>query len=112
MREAAALALHLPDAIETHGDNGDAQILRQDTDAGLECRHLAGFGIVDIAFGENEDAVAAVDGFSGVAETFAEAGKLWQREDVEERDDQRVAELIGPTLGEEPFARRTAHPWQ
>src|SRR6266851_5858593 len=98
MREAAALALHLPDAIETHRDDGDAEILREDADAGLECCHLAGFGIVNFAFGEDEDAVAAVDGFAGVAETFAKAGKSWEREDVEERDDEPVAELIYPAL--------------
>src|SRR5260370_35953640 len=109
MREAAALALHLPDAIETHRDDGDAEILRQDADAGLECCHLAGFGIVDFAFGEDQDAVAAGDGFAGGAETFAEAGKLREREGVEERDDQRGVELIDPALGKEPVTRRAPH---
>src|SRR6266852_8129326 len=112
MRDAAVLALHLPEAIQTDGDDGDAEILRQDAAAGLECGHLACFTVVDFAFGEDQDAVAAVDGFAGVAETFAEAGKLREREDVEERDDQPVAELVGPTLGEEPIARRTAQALQ
>src|SRR6266852_7151096 len=109
MRDAAVLALHLPEAIQTDGDDGDAEILRQDAAAGLECGHLACFGVVDFAFGEDEDAVAAVDGFAGVEETFAKAGKSWEREDVEERDDEPVAELIYPALGEEPVAWWTAH---
>ena len=64
-------AFHLPDAVEAHGDDGDSQILGEEADAGLESGHFAGLGIVDLAFGEDQDAVAAVDGFSGEAKAFA-----------------------------------------
>ena len=78
------LAFHLPDAVEAYGDDGDSQILREQADAGLEFGHFASVGMVDLAFGEDQDAVAAVDGFSGEAKAFAEAGELREREDVEE----------------------------
>ena len=81
--EAAALLLHLPDAVEAHGDDGDLQILGEQADALLEWDHVRCGAIVDDAFGEDEEAVAAVGGFSGEAEAFAEAGKLRQRENVE-----------------------------
>jgi len=102
-------AFHLPDAVEAHGDDGDSQILGEEADAGLESGHFAGLGIVDLAFGEDQDAVAAVDGFSGEAKAFAEAGELREREDVEEGGDEPVAELVGPAFGEEPILWRAAH---
>ena len=70
--------------------------------------HVRGVAIVDDAFGKNEEAVAAVDGFAGEAKAFAKAGKLREREDIEERDDQEIAELPEPAFGEKPFARRMA----
>ena len=86
--EAAVLLLHLPDAIEADGDDGDAEILGEEADAGLERDHVRGVAVVDDAFGEDEKAVATVGGFAGEAEALAEAGKLRQREHVEKRDDQ------------------------
>jgi len=40
--EAAVGALHLPDAVEAHGDDGKAQISGKQADTLLERRHLAG----------------------------------------------------------------------
>ena len=72
----------------------------------MEGDHIWGGTVVDYAFGEDEEAVAAVGGFAGEAETFTEAGKLRQRENIEERDDEEIVELPEPALGEEPFAWR------
>ncbi len=102
------LLLHLPDAIEAHGDDGDAEILGEEADAGLEGDHVRGVAVVDDAFGKDEKAVATVCRFAGEAETLAKAGKLRKRENVEERDDQEIVELPEPALGKEPFARRMA----
>src|SRR5437660_5031857 len=109
MGEAAVFALHLPDSIQAHRNNRDAQIFGQEADAALERSHAPILGIVDFAFGENEHAVVAVNGIAGKAEAFAKTGKLRQRKDVEEQRSEPVAELIGPTPGEEPITRRIPH---
>ena len=109
MGKAAALALHLPDSIQAHRNNRDAQIFGQEADAALERSHAPILGIVDFAFGENEHAVAAVNGIAGKAEAFAKAGKLRQRENIEDQRGEPVAKLIGPAADEEPIARRMAH---
>jgi len=106
--ETAMLLLHLPDAIQAHGNNRDAEILGEEADAGLEGGHVRGAAVVDDAFGENEKAIAAIGGFAGETKALAEAGKLRERENVEERDNQEVAELPEPALGKEPFAGRMA----
>ncbi len=109
MSKAAALALHLPDAVEPHGHDGKAQIFGEQSDARLKRRHAAVLRIVHHALGKNEQTVAAVDGFPRKAKTLAEAGKLRQRENVEKRGDQPVAKLIGPALCKKPLAGRAAH---
>ena len=58
--QAAMLLFHLPNAIEAHGDNGDAEILGEEADAGLEGDHVRGVAVVDEAFGEDEEAVATI----------------------------------------------------
>ena len=106
MREAAMLALHLPQAIDAHGNDGQIQILRQQTNAGLKCRHAGRVAIVDDAFGKYQDAVAAVGGFSGETKTFAKTGELRKRENVEKSDQQEIADLPEPALGEKPIVGR------
>src|SRR5258708_35056730 len=108
MCEAAALLFHLPDAVETHGNYRDLQILREEADALLKGHHFWGGAVVDDAFRENEDAVAAVGGFTGEAEAFAEAGKLRKWEYVEQRNDQKIIQPPEPAFGKEPFVGRTA----
>src|SRR5713101_9418192 len=68
MRQAAPFALHLPHAVKPQGHYGEPQVFAEEADAVLECRHPPVSGIVDLAFGENEEAVAAVDGFPGKSE--------------------------------------------
>src|SRR5260370_14508796 len=109
VREAAVLALHLPDAVQSHRDNRDAKIFGEEADAALERSHAAIFGIIDFAFGKDQHAVAAVDRFAGKAETFSKAGKLRQRANVEQQAGKPVAEMVGPAPGEKPITRRTAH---
>lgn len=106
--EAAVLLLHLPDAVEAEGDNGQAEVLGEEANAGLERDHTGGVAIVDHPLGEDEKAVATIGGFAGEAETLAETRELRKREDVEERNDEKVVELPEPALGEEPFAGRMA----
>src|SRR6266436_1366763 len=72
-------------------------------------RRAISSGDMHFTFGKNEHAVAAVDGFAGEAEALAEAGKLRERENVEEQGSEPVAELISPALGEEPVLRWAAH---
>jgi len=78
--------------------------LGEEADAGLEGDHVGGIAIVDEAFGEDEQAEATVCGFAGEAKTFAEARKLRERENIEQRDHQEIAELPEPAFGEEPVA--------
>src|SRR5208337_3818173 len=100
------LLLHLPDAVEAQGDDGDAEVLGEEADAGLEGDHVRGVAVIDDAFGKDEQAVAAVYRFAGEAEALAEARELRKREHVEERDDEEVIELPEPAFGKEPFAGR------
>src|SRR5258708_30442144 len=109
MSEAAAFSLHLPDAVQSHWNDGQAKIFGEEADATLERSHAAIFGIVDLPFGKDQHAIAAIRGFPGKAEAFAEAGKLRQRKNVEEQGGEPVAELIGPASGEEPLLWRPAH---
>src|SRR6266850_5356682 len=109
MGKAAVFALHLPDAVEADGNDGEAKIFGEQADAALERGHFAGGRVVHFAFGKNQDAIAAVDGFAGKAETLAKAGKLRERKNVEEGGDKPVAKLVGPTFGDKPIARRMTH---
>jgi len=67
--QAAALALHLPDAVESHGHNGNAKIFRAQTDAGLKRRHAA---IRRIVHHERSGALAfdAAHDFRGITRGF------------------------------------------
>ncbi len=55
------LALHLPDAVEAHRNDGDAKVFGEESDATLKGSHAAILGIVDLTLGKNEHAVTAVD---------------------------------------------------
>src|SRR5438105_1063358 len=107
--EAAALPLHLPHAVQMHRNYGNAQVLREQSDARLKRRHAPVLGVVHFAFRKNEDAVTAIDRFTGKAKALAEAGELRQWENVEEGDDQPVAKLVGPPFCKKPIARRMTH---
>jgi len=108
MGEAAVLFLHAPQAVDAHGNHGNVEILREQADAVLERGHLRSVAHVDIAFRKNQDAVAAIDGFTGKTKTFAEAGKTGERKNVEERDNRKIFEPPQETFGERPFVRRVA----
>ena len=82
-REAAALALHLPDAVEAYGDDGDAKIFGKQADAALEGSHFAGISVINDSFGKNQDAIATIHGFAGKAKTLSKTGKLRERKNVE-----------------------------
>jgi len=107
--EAAVGLLHLRDAVEAHGDYREAKILREEADAGLEFGHAAVGSVVDDAFGKNEEAVKTVGGFAGELEAVAEAGKLREGKNVEERGDQPIVYEIEPALGSGPAFGRMAH---
>jgi hypothetical protein len=109
MGETAVFALHFPNAVEAHGNDGYAKTFSKEANAALERCHAAVFGVVDFAFGENEDAVAVIGGFAGEAETFAEAGKLGKGENIEEKGSEPVAKLIGPPFCKKPITWRAAH---
>jgi len=54
------LALHLPDAVEAHGNDREAKILGEQADAALE-RAISPVAVLFLRLRENQDAVAAVD---------------------------------------------------
>jgi len=66
-------------------------------------------GVIHYTFRKDKDGVAAVGGFAGEAEALADAGKFWERKNVEERGKQEIPELIGPVFCEKPFAGRSTH---
>src|SRR2546422_8462045 len=103
MRPAAALAFHLPHAVQAHRRNGNAQVFRKETDAALERGHAA--VVRHFAFGKYQHAVSAVHGFADKPETFAETGPLRQGKHIEKRRDEPIAELIRPAAQEKPIAR-------
>jgi len=53
LSEAAALLFHVPDAVEAHRDDGELQVLREETDALLKRHHFWCGAVVDYTFGEN-----------------------------------------------------------
>jgi len=108
--KAAVFFFHLPHAIEAHGNNRQREIFRQQADAGLKWGHAAVGGIIDFTFRKNQHGITAIGGFAGEAEALPETGKLREWENVEERGDQEVAELVGPALCKKPFTRWSAHP--
>src|SRR5919109_590051 len=106
------LTLHLPHTVEADWYNRDAEIFREQTNAGLKRRHAAVLGVVDFAFGENQHAVPAVHRFSGKTKAFAKAGQLWQGKNVKDRSDQPIAQPVAPASYKKPVARRVMHPLQ
>src|SRR5258708_9737536 len=96
MSEAAAFSLHLPDAVQSHWNDGQAKIFGEEADATLERTHAAIFGIVDLPFGKDQHAIAAIRGFTDEAEAFAEAGKLRQRKNVEQHAGEPPAQFKSP----------------
>src|SRR5260370_34021259 len=72
--EAAVLAFHLPYAVGTHRNDGDAKIFCEESDAALKWSPVAVFGVSRVAFGKNEHAAATFDGFEGEAEPFVDDG--------------------------------------
>ena len=57
-------------------------------------------------FGKHQHAVAAVGGFSGETKTFAKAGELRQWENIEQSDQQEIADLPEPALRKKPIVGR------
>src|SRR5208283_2971681 len=102
------LLLHAPEAIDAHGDYGNVEILREQTDAVLERGHGRSVAHVDITLGKNQDAVAAIDGLAGKTKALAKPRKARQRENVEQRDNRKIFESPQETFGERPFVRRVA----
>src|SRR6266481_2168359 len=76
-------------------------------DAAAEFVDLSGLGA--FAFRKNDNAIALPHALGGIVKAFAIAGTLWQREDVKERGNQNVIQLLPPTLQEEPLLWRIAH---
>ena len=70
-RELAAGFLDFEQSIDPHRQDRNAEIVRKQAHSIAKCLQLAVFGMA--AFRENEHAVAAVDGFSGVREALAES---------------------------------------
>src|SRR5713226_10447443 len=87
--EAPAGEFHVPEAVNAQRHRGKAQIFRQQADAALKGMQLSVGG--EFAFGEHQDAVAAVHGLARKPETLAKAGPLRQRKHIEQADNEPVA---------------------
>jgi len=77
------LLFHLPDTVKAEWDDGDLEVLGKQAYAWLERKHVRRGAIIDDAFGEDQQAVPMIDRFAGKTKAFAEAGELWERENVE-----------------------------
>ncbi len=65
------------------GTMGSPEIVGEQADAGTKWPHLAVCGVT--AFREDQNAVAAVDGLSGIGEALAKAGFARQGKQIEQR---------------------------
>ena len=54
--------------------------------------HLAVGSVM--TFGEDKNAIAAIDGFTGEGKAVTEAGLAWQRKDVQQRDAEEPFDAI------------------
>lgn len=84
--------LGLEQAVDAHGEDRDGEILGEHADARTEGEQVAVRCVA--AFGENEDAVSAVDGLAGVSEAAAESGFARKRKEIEERDAEEPLEAV------------------
>src|SRR5215469_18579614 len=76
--------LYLEKAVDAHGNDGNSEIVRQQSDPGAKTAQIA-VGCV-MAFGEDKDAVPAIHRFPGKRKTLAESCLARERKQVEQRD--------------------------
>jgi hypothetical protein len=74
--------LHFEQTINTHGNHGNSQAVGQNSDAGLEWKHLARRGVV--TFRKDEHAVSAIDALACISETLTKSRLARQGKDVQE----------------------------
>src|SRR5579864_7496128 len=84
--------LNLEEAVDPNGNYGDFQIVYQQPDSRAERKQLAISCVA--AFGKNQNAVAAVDRFSGESKAVAEPSFAGQREKIEKRHAEKPLDRI------------------
>src|ERR1700704_3607847 len=105
--EAAARLTDFVGTVDAHRNYGKLQIFGEQADA--RAKRLQFSVRSYLAFGEHEHAPATVGQVPGKTKTFAEAGTFRQREDVEQRDDQKIIHAMEPAAQKKPFARFTVN---
>src|SRR6266566_9964872 len=72
LRHSASCLLQFEQSINTHGDDGNTQVVYQQTDPRTEGADVSVGGVVPLR--EDQDAKAAINGFPCEGEAVAEAG--------------------------------------
>jgi len=103
---SASGMLQFEKVVNAYGDDRDPQVFHEQANTGTEGAHVAVGGVT--AFGEDEDAEAAVHGFSGESEAVAEAGFAGERENVEQGDAEEPFDSIEESEEEISSSRRSA----
>src|SRR5467141_2129630 len=105
--EVAARFTDFVGAIDAHRNHGKLQIFGEQADA--RAKRLQFSVRSHLAFGEHEHTPATVGQVTGKTKTLAEAGTFRQREDIEQRNDQKIIHAMEPAAQNKPFAWRPAH---
>src|SRR3981189_2109754 len=103
--EAAARFTDFVGAVDAQRNYGKLQIFGEQADA--RAKRLQFPVRSHLAFGENEHTPATVGQVPGKTKTFAEAGTFRQREDVEQRNDQKIIHAMEPAAQKKRLARFT-----
>src|ERR1700716_2522927 len=101
--EAAPRFTDFVGAVDAQRNYGKLQIFGEQADA--SAKRLQFSIRSHLAFGEHEHAPATVGQVPGKTKTFAEAGTFRQREDVEQRNDQKIIHAMEPAAQKRRFAR-------
>src|ERR1700704_2170272 len=101
--EAASRFTDFVGAVDAQRNYGKLQIFGEQADA--RAKRLQFSVRSHLAFGEHEHTPATVGQVPGKTKTFAEAGTFRQREDVEQRNDQKIVHAMEPAAQKRRFAR-------
>src|SRR6185437_14582507 len=102
-----AFGAQFRDSTQVHRHHGNAQLRSQQADARAKWVHLDGARA--LAFGEDEDAPAAIDQIAGKSEALPKSRTARQWKQVEDGDDEPVRHSICDAPQKAAAARRAAH---
>src|SRR5467141_3708577 len=105
--EAAARFTDFVGAVDAHRNYGKLQIFGEQADA--RAKRLQFSVRSHVAFRKHEHTPPTVGQVPGKTKTFAEAGTFRQREDVKQRNDQKIIHAMEPAAQKKRFARFTVN---